>query len=115
MTSYNVDNNGFNYNYNSNRYFYGPYNHVRDFDKLQGMTHASDQHIQPLRDINHRYISVENSGQRPVGIAIRTYAAGYAGNTVQTFPLISLMKSPWWIMNTARAAAYAPTNARRRR
>lgn len=76
--SYMDANVGFNYDYNTNSYFYGPFNHVRDFNKLQGMTHASDQHIQPLRDLNHRYISIENSGQRPVGIAIRTYGSLYS-------------------------------------
>lgn len=52
---------------------YAPYNHVRDYNKLQGMTHPTDSHIQIVRDINYRYASLENSSRRPIGIAIRTY------------------------------------------
>jgi hypothetical protein len=40
---------------------------------IQGMTSPTDSSIQILRDINYRYITVENSSNRPIGIAIRTY------------------------------------------
>lgn len=48
-------------------------NIIRDWNRLQGMTNPSDEHIQIRRDINTRMISVENSGQRKVGVAITTY------------------------------------------
>ena len=51
-------------------------NIVRDTCELQGFTHVSDEHIQVRRDINSRPISVENSGQRPIGIGITTYYEG---------------------------------------
>jgi hypothetical protein len=77
LTSNTIPNSAVNYDYTSNSYFQGPFNHVRDYNKLQGMTHPSDIHIQTSRDINHRYITVENSGRRPIGVAIRTYPAKY--------------------------------------
>lgn len=51
-------------------------NIVRDWDKLQGYTHCTDEHIQIRRDINTRLVSIENSGQRPVGIGITNYYEG---------------------------------------
>ena len=48
-------------------------NIVRDYNKLNGLTHVTDTHIQILRDINTRRVSIENSSQRPVGVAITTY------------------------------------------
>lgn len=51
-------------------------NIVRDWDHLQGYTHVTDEHIQIRRDINTRLVSVENSGQRPIGIGITTYYEG---------------------------------------
>ncbi len=50
-------------------------NIVRDWEKLQGMTHVTDEHIQIRRDINTRLVSIENSGLRDVGVAITTYYA----------------------------------------
>lgn len=49
------------------------YNKIRDWNKLQGMTDPSDEIIQIRRDLNHRYVSLENSSPNPVGIAITTY------------------------------------------
>ncbi len=46
---------------------------IRDWNKLQAFTHCSDEHIQIRRDINTRRVSIENSSQRPVGVAITTY------------------------------------------
>ena len=51
-------------------------NIVRDSCMVQGYTHISDEHIQIKRDINVRSITVENSGQRPIGIGITTYYEG---------------------------------------
>ena len=52
------------------------YNIVRDWNKAQGMTHYTDEHIQIKRDIGIRLISLQNSGLRPVGVAITTYWCG---------------------------------------
>jgi hypothetical protein len=52
------------------------YNIVRDWNKAQGMTHVSDEYIQLRRDLNIRHISVENSSERPIGVAIATYFQG---------------------------------------
>lgn len=59
-------------------YYYpkNAYNIIRDWNKLQGMTHPSDEHIQIRRDVNSRYITIENSGERIVGVAITTYWCG---------------------------------------
>lgn len=46
---------------------------IRDWNHVQAYTHPSDEHIQIRRDINTRRISIENSSQRPVGVAITTY------------------------------------------
>jgi hypothetical protein len=46
---------------------------VRDWDRLQGYTNMSDEHIQIRRDVNVRLVTVENSGMREVGVAITTY------------------------------------------
>jgi len=54
----------------------GNYNTVADYNKLQGMTNPADQAYQIRRDINARYITVENSGQRPIKVAITTYIYG---------------------------------------
>jgi hypothetical protein len=51
-------------------------NITRDWSQLQGFTHPTDDHIQIHRDLNARYITIENSGKRPVGIAITTYFCG---------------------------------------
>ena len=51
-------------------------NIVRDWNMAQGFSHATDEHIQIRRDINIRHVSVENSSQRPIGIAITTFYGG---------------------------------------
>jgi hypothetical protein len=52
------------------------YNIVRDYDKVQGTTHPSDLSYQIIRDYNLRYVTIENSSTRPIGIAINTYGTG---------------------------------------
>ena len=52
------------------------YNIVRDWNKTQGMTHPSDEHIQIRRDVDVRRIAVENSSTRPISIAIMPYYSG---------------------------------------
>lgn len=52
------------------------YNIVRDWNKAQGMAHPSDEYIQIRRDIDIRRISVENSSERSVAIAIMPYHQG---------------------------------------
>jgi hypothetical protein len=51
-------------------------NIVRDWNKLQGFSSATDEHIMIRRDINVRHVSIENSSERPVGVAITTYMGG---------------------------------------
>jgi len=54
-----------------------PYhNIVRDYDKAQGTTHPSDLSYQILRDYNIRYVNIQNSSTRPIGVAIQTYLSG---------------------------------------
>jgi hypothetical protein len=43
-------------------------NIVRDYNVFQGTVHPSDNQI--IRDYNIRYITIENSSAKPVGIAI---------------------------------------------
>jgi len=52
------------------------YNIVRDWNKVQGMTHPSDETAQIRRDINTRRISVENSSERTISVAIVPYYQG---------------------------------------
>lgn len=52
------------------------YNIVRDYNKAQGVYHPSDLSTQILRDYHIRYMSVQNSSPRPIGIAITNYADG---------------------------------------
>lgn len=52
------------------------YNIVRDWNKMQGMTHPSDEHMQIRRDIDSRRVSIENSSERTVSIAIMPYKEG---------------------------------------
>lgn len=50
-----------------------PYNNVLEYNVLQGVSHPSDLSNQILRDINYRYITVENSSPTmTVGAAITT-------------------------------------------
>lgn len=55
---------------------WGDYNTITDYDKLQGTTHPSDLSYQIARDINSRYITVENSSPNPASVAITTYLSG---------------------------------------
>ncbi len=52
------------------------YNIIRDYDKVQGTTHPSDLAYQILRDYNVRYINIQNSAIRPIGVAIQSYLSG---------------------------------------
>lgn len=52
------------------------YNIVRSWNMIQGMTSPTDAHVQILRDINYRYVSIENSALRPISFAITTYSSG---------------------------------------
>ena len=61
-----------------------PYNIVRDFDKAQGTTHPTDLAYQIRRDINIRYITIQNSSIRPIGIAITSYVDGPVPNILFT-------------------------------
>ncbi len=51
-------------------------NNVLDYNKLQGTNNPTDLSIQILRDTNYRYITIQNSSYRPVGIGITTYYTG---------------------------------------
>lgn len=51
-------------------------NIVRDWNKLQGYSSSEDNSIQPLRDLNTRYITIENSATVPVAVALAVYAFG---------------------------------------
>ena len=53
-----------------------PPNNVLDYNKLQGTKNPTDLSIQILRDPNYRYITLQNSSYRPVGIGITTYYTG---------------------------------------
>lgn len=52
------------------------YSILRDYNKAQGTTHPSDLSYSIPRNINIRYITVENSSPRPIGIAITPYLSG---------------------------------------
>ena len=48
-----------------------PLNKVLDYNVLQGVSHPSDLSTRIIRDINYRYITIENSSdEKTVGIAI---------------------------------------------
>lgn len=51
-------------------------NAVYDWNQLQGVYNAADLHLQQIRDIDHRHVSIENSSPYPVGVAITTYMYG---------------------------------------
>jgi hypothetical protein len=55
---------------------YNDYSITRDWNQTQGYTHPSDEHIQIRADINVRHVSIENSSERPIGVAITTYYQG---------------------------------------
>ena len=52
------------------------HNIVRDYNLDQGTTHPSDLSYQILRDYNVRYITVQNSSNRPIGVSITPYISG---------------------------------------
>ena len=52
------------------------HNIVRDYDKAQGTTHPTDLSYQIIRDYNVRYLNIQNSSPRPIGIAITNYCDG---------------------------------------
>ncbi len=52
------------------------HNIIRDYDKAQGTTHPTDLSYQIVRDYNIRYITVQNSAARPIGVAITSYLSG---------------------------------------
>ncbi len=54
------------------------HNIVREYNKSQGTTHPADLSYQILRDYNVRYITVENSSLRNIGIAVTSYLSGPA-------------------------------------
>jgi hypothetical protein len=47
-------------------------NHFKDWNQLQGFRQAGDAYFQPRRDLNHRHITIENSGERKVLVVITT-------------------------------------------
>ena len=49
------------------------YSIVRDWNKAQGYSDVSDEVAYIRRDINIRHICIENSSERPFGIALATY------------------------------------------
>ena len=53
-----------------------PTNNVLDYNKLQGTNNPTDLSTQILRDPNYRYVTLQNSSYRPVGIGITTYYTG---------------------------------------
>jgi hypothetical protein len=55
---------------------------VRDYNQVQGVTHPSDLSFQVIRDYNVRYVTVENSAPRSIGIAITA-----SGNMDEVPPL----------------------------
>ena len=54
----------------------GPENSVLDFNFLQGTNNPTDLSTQVLLDINYRYVTLQNSSYRPIGIGITTYFSG---------------------------------------
>ena len=51
-------------------------NIVRDYNKVQGVTHPSDLSVQIIRDYNVRYVSIENSSRDPIALGFTTYPTG---------------------------------------
>jgi len=67
--------------YSKQKYIYSydgrpNYNIVRDYNKSQGTTHPSDLSYQIIRDYNIRYLNIQNSSPRPIGVAITNYKDG---------------------------------------
>lgn len=54
-----------------------PYQNItRDYEKAQGVTHPTDLSYQIPRDVNIRYITIQNSSTRPIAFAITSYLSG---------------------------------------
>jgi hypothetical protein len=49
------------------------WNIVRDWNQLQGYTNPADEMVQIRRDLNSRRVSIENSSERPIGVAITSF------------------------------------------
>lgn len=60
------------------------YSIVRDYNKVQGVTHPSDTSNEILRDYQIRYISIQNSSLRPVSFAITVYQFGPTPSILRT-------------------------------
>ena len=67
-------------------------NQFYDTNKLQGVTHPFDTSIP--RDLNTRWVSIENSSLRPIGIAIVNY---YSGPT----PVMTKLMRPGEVFNAS--------------
>ena len=48
-------------------------NIIRNYCQVQGMTNPADAVVQPVRDLGVRSVSIENSGDRIIGVAIMLY------------------------------------------
>jgi hypothetical protein len=64
----------------------GPHNSVTDYNKLQGTTNPADLSYQIRREIGARSITVENSAQRPISVAITTYVYGHTPDVLFSLP-----------------------------
>lgn len=51
-------------------------NRVRDYNLLQGVSHVTDVFGRTPRDINHRHVTVENSGSKTIYIGVTLYHTG---------------------------------------
>lgn len=49
---------------------------VRDYNKVQGCSNPTDLTTQIVRDINVRYVTVENSSPHSIGVAVMPYVSG---------------------------------------
>lgn len=47
-----------------------PINIVRDYNKVQGVTHPTDLSLQIIRDVNVRYITLQNSSTNVIAFVI---------------------------------------------
>jgi hypothetical protein len=52
------------------------YNIVRDWNLAQGFGDPSDELVYIKRDLDIRHVTIENSGERVIGIAVATYSRG---------------------------------------
>lgn len=49
---------------------------VRNWNQSQGVTHPTDLSYQIIRDYGLRYVSIQNSSTRPIGVAVMSYMSG---------------------------------------